>query len=265
MTGIEFEQYIKDKLESEGCVVVDTPLSNDYGADLLLHLEDAVCAVQCKFYGKSVGVKAVQEVIGSLDYYKANFGAVVTNSSFTQQAVNLAASNGVLLIENADKKASFLSTFKDFVRGGTRMKNKSNDDWNMKDLIIRYGVSESKILKDILSMDMPYYKVGREYRFKPEEVKRFEISKKAFRFGRNDIKYFPAYKEYRNELRQGYELLKANGDKDAMRDMRKLLRKEKISCFPYSILWGLDVPVAILSVAAMVIAFLVLIGKIFVG
>lgn len=231
---------------------------------MILRLEDSICAVQCKFYSKPVGVKAVQEVKGSLGYYKADFAAVVTNTSFTQQAVNLAASNGVLLIENADKKTALLSIFKDFVGGSTRTKNISNNDWNMKDLIIRYGVSETKILKDILNMGMPYYKVGREYRFNPEEVKKFEVAKKTFRFGRNDKKYFPAYKEYRHELRVKYESLKANGDKNEMRNMEKILRKENISYFPYSLFVGRDV-VAILSVTAMVIAFLVLVGKVFVG
>ncbi|MFC7560496.1 restriction endonuclease [Paenibacillus farraposensis] len=48
---------------------------------------------------KNVGLKAVQEVQGTRAHYKASEAWVVTNSKFTQQAFQLARSNGVRLID----------------------------------------------------------------------------------------------------------------------------------------------------------------------
>jgi len=45
----------------------------------------------------NVGVEAIQQVIGAIKYYDANKGMVVTNSSFTENAYDLANSNGIEL------------------------------------------------------------------------------------------------------------------------------------------------------------------------
>ena len=43
--------------------------------------------------------KPIQEVVGSLKYYNANQGVVVTNSEFTKGAQELAKANQVILID----------------------------------------------------------------------------------------------------------------------------------------------------------------------
>lgn len=53
--------------------------------------------VQAKRYQKNVGVEAVQQVIGSMRYYDADYAMVVTNSYFTASAIKLAEANDVLL------------------------------------------------------------------------------------------------------------------------------------------------------------------------
>ena len=97
MTGIEFEEFLKLHFERLGCNVKMTKTSGDYGADLIVTYKGKKIAVQAKRYNSKIGVKAVQEVIGSIRYYHANVGLVVTNSTYTPNAITLAKANDILL------------------------------------------------------------------------------------------------------------------------------------------------------------------------
>ncbi|HWK22540.1 MAG TPA: restriction endonuclease [Ureibacillus sp.] len=99
MTGEEFEEYLGHLFKKRGYDVFYTKASGDYGADLILEDRDDIIAVQAKRYSGTVGVKAVQEIIGALKMYEATQGWVVTNSYFTKQAEKLAESNDVYLID----------------------------------------------------------------------------------------------------------------------------------------------------------------------
>lgn len=98
MAGEEFEDFAAELLEQNGIEVVElTKASGDFGADIIIIHEGERTAVQCKRYERPIGVKAVQEAISSMTYYKCKKAAVFTNSTFTRQAVELAAESGVIL------------------------------------------------------------------------------------------------------------------------------------------------------------------------
>lgn len=97
MSGEEFEIYMKVRFEALGFRVSSTKTSNDYGADLILKKKKQIIAVQCKRYQSNIGVRAIQEVIGSMAYYGASRGLVVTNSYYTSNAKQLAYANDVIL------------------------------------------------------------------------------------------------------------------------------------------------------------------------
>jgi restriction system protein len=97
MKGIEFESFLLAHFEKLGYKVKLTKKSNDYGADLLLRKKGRIIVVQAKRYSKKVGIKAVQELVASLKYYKASEGIVITNNYFTKNAINLAKVNCVEL------------------------------------------------------------------------------------------------------------------------------------------------------------------------
>ena len=97
MSGTEFEDYLYLQFEALGFQVSTTKVSSDYGADLILQKKNAKIAVQAKRYQGKIGVKAIQEVIGSMAYYEADKGLVVTNSTYTQNAEKLAHANDVIL------------------------------------------------------------------------------------------------------------------------------------------------------------------------
>lgn len=98
MEGVQFEQYLGHLFRSQGYKAEVTRAAGDYGADLVLSKDGKRIVVQAKRYSKNVGLKAVQEVHGAIAHYRASAGWVVTNRDYTDQAHNLAKSNGVRLI-----------------------------------------------------------------------------------------------------------------------------------------------------------------------
>ena len=69
------------------------------GADVVAYKDNVKYVIQVKFYNNPVGNKAVQEVAGAIGMYKANKGMVVTNSTFTHSAIELANANNIELVD----------------------------------------------------------------------------------------------------------------------------------------------------------------------
>ena len=98
MNGFDFENYTKDLLAANGFDKVSvTKASNDFGVDVIAEKDSVRYAIQCKKYSSPVGIKAVQEVMGSKAMNQAHVAVVLTNNTFTKSAKELAKSNGVLL------------------------------------------------------------------------------------------------------------------------------------------------------------------------
>ena len=98
MEGHKFEYTCAELLRLNGWRDVSiTQGSGDYGIDILARRGTVKYAIQCKRYQGNVGVKAVQEAGLGMDFYHCDAAAVITNSSFTKQAVKLANETGVRL------------------------------------------------------------------------------------------------------------------------------------------------------------------------
>jgi restriction system protein len=98
MSGNEFENYLHLLCKKYGYKVELTKGSNDYGADLILYGNSKI-VVQAKRYGRKVGIKAVQEVSSAKTYYNADEAWVITNNFYSSQAIKLADSAEVRLID----------------------------------------------------------------------------------------------------------------------------------------------------------------------
>ena len=98
--GIDFEHYVRTKLEGIGFTVIQTPITGDQGADIIATRDGKRYAIQCKSYSGQVGNAAVQEVIAGKIFYDCDFACVVTNSNFTPSAYQLAAKAGVIMCAN---------------------------------------------------------------------------------------------------------------------------------------------------------------------
>ena len=97
LSGIEFEDYLAELFKSQGYQVEMTPLTGDYGADLILHKDQQRIAVQAKCYTGSVGISAVQEALSGMAYYRCHSAWVVTTGNYTPNAVELAKKSNVRL------------------------------------------------------------------------------------------------------------------------------------------------------------------------
>lgn len=99
LTGEEFERFLGEIYTKLGYYVIYTPTTRDYGADLIIMKNNVKTVIQAKRYSSTVGIKAIQEVIGAISYYNAEFGVVITNNYFTPAALNLAQVSNVELID----------------------------------------------------------------------------------------------------------------------------------------------------------------------
>lgn len=98
MTGLEFEQFTADLLSRIGYTNVSvTKASGDHGIDVLAQKDGTSYAIQCKKYNNKLDNTPVQEAYAGKDFYHCNVCVVITNSTFTAGARELADALGVLL------------------------------------------------------------------------------------------------------------------------------------------------------------------------
>jgi len=100
MTGIEFEEFVKILLQKNGYEYPQiTKASGDYGVDIIAYKNGKKIGIQCKRYSNKVSVSAIQEVSSAKNYYNLHELCVITNSTFTENAITLARANNVSLID----------------------------------------------------------------------------------------------------------------------------------------------------------------------
>lgn len=102
MSGEEFEEFLEIVFRDMGYKTMLTPLTGDYGADLLVKKNGVKTVIQAKRWKSIVGVEAVQQVVASMRYYKATDAMVITNNYYSQNAINLAKVNNVRLWDRGD-------------------------------------------------------------------------------------------------------------------------------------------------------------------
>lgn len=91
MSGVEFEQFARLLLQQNGYTNVElTKASNDYGIDIVAMKGNVLYAIQCKKYSSKVGIDAIRQASTGCIYYDHDIAVVLTNSTFTTQAIKLA-------------------------------------------------------------------------------------------------------------------------------------------------------------------------------
>ena len=99
-TPQQYEIKIATELRNLGFVARTTKASGDQGADVLASKNGMSFAIQCKMYSKPVGNKAVQEANAGRDFYKKDYGVVVSNAGFTKSARQAANACGIILLND---------------------------------------------------------------------------------------------------------------------------------------------------------------------
>ena len=101
--GYDYEEYCCRYLKSKGYKhIKQTPRAKDHGIDIIAQKHRKKYAFQCKYYGKKVGNRAVQEAYTGCSYYDCDIPVVITNSTFTKNAIEEAQTLGVKLIDSVD-------------------------------------------------------------------------------------------------------------------------------------------------------------------
>ncbi|MFN8227904.1 MAG: restriction endonuclease [Mycobacterium sp.] len=98
MSGTQFEDYVANVARGCGLPVIMTPLSGDWGVDLIVGSRPNRLAVQCKRSARPVGPAAVQEVVAGAPMQDCAQTMVVTNNEFTPAARALADLHGCHLV-----------------------------------------------------------------------------------------------------------------------------------------------------------------------
>ncbi len=99
LSGTEFETFLKTLFEKMGYSVQMTKKSHDYGVDLIVSKKNETSIVQAKCYAKTVGIKAVQEIVSARSHYNCTSAMVATNNYFSKDATILATENDIRLLD----------------------------------------------------------------------------------------------------------------------------------------------------------------------
>jgi restriction system protein len=117
MSGPEFERFMADLLRQKGYEVEETPLSGDQGVDLVLpDLDGKRVVIQLKRWTGPVGNKAIQATFAGMAHCQADEGWIITTSTFTKSARELAKSTSVRLIDR-DELADWLEGLREEEEG----------------------------------------------------------------------------------------------------------------------------------------------------
>jgi restriction system protein len=101
LTPEDFEGIVAKMYRQMGFSVQQTPMSNDFGRDLILQRGGRTTFVECKRYAKDkpIGRPALQRFYAAIMTLKADSGIVVTTSRFTATAIEFARENHIQLID----------------------------------------------------------------------------------------------------------------------------------------------------------------------
>lgn len=108
-SGEEFEKYLADLLKSLGFRTELTKGSGDQGVDILAFRQNKKYVIQAKRYKSTVGNAAVQQVVAGKAYYGADESWVITNSTYTKGAIELANTTNTKLWDR-EKLSNLIET-----------------------------------------------------------------------------------------------------------------------------------------------------------
>jgi restriction system protein len=99
MSGLDFECYIADLLISHGFRIISLTERYDMGVDIVAEKDGQRWGIQVKRYSGLVKAAAVRQVVTALKFYNCERAMVITNSTYSKVARQLAESNDCVLID----------------------------------------------------------------------------------------------------------------------------------------------------------------------
>ena len=99
MTGLEFERYVAALLKTQGYNNIKLTERFDYGIDIIALKGTIRWGIQVKRYSGLVKADAVRQVVTALKIYDCDRAMVITNSTYSIVAKDLADYNNCVLID----------------------------------------------------------------------------------------------------------------------------------------------------------------------
>lgn len=185
--GIVFEQQVLELLRIMGFDAELTKASGDGGIDIIAHKHDDIVGgkyiIQCKNWAKPVGEPPVRDLFGVVMAENANKGILITQSSFTAQAIEFAKGKHLELI-SGEKLSQLFSKYglTDYAEENSSIVNQ--DETIINDLKLQLSKAPQNIiilkaLGDIFLLRGDYQEainyLGRILPLKPEiKTERFQ-------------------------------------------------------------------------------------------
>jgi len=101
MDGLVFEKYVANLLKQQGYSNISLTEQYDYGVDIIANRDGICWGIQVKRYSGLVKADAVRQVVTGLRVYGCDRAMVITNSTYSRVALELARSNGCELIDRS--------------------------------------------------------------------------------------------------------------------------------------------------------------------
>lgn len=99
MDGFVFEKYVVQLLKKQGYTHVRLTEKYDLGIDVIAHKDGEIWGIQVKRNRGKCKAISVRQAVTALTHYNCTRAMVITNSTFTGAAKQLAASNNAVLID----------------------------------------------------------------------------------------------------------------------------------------------------------------------
>lgn len=120
MTNRQFELLLKNLFANQGYWVARIGGRRELGSGLLVNGAHGRTIVQARQRNGVVDQDAVEEALAAMSRYRISRGLVVTSSDYSQQAVAVANTNGVMLWNRATLAAELTAFRGQPLRSGTR-------------------------------------------------------------------------------------------------------------------------------------------------
>lgn len=102
MSGLEFERYVARLLKIHGYSNIRLTEKYDLGVDIIACKDKITWGIQVKRYSGLVKAEAVRQAVTALRKYDCDRAMVITNSTFSSVARELARSNDCALIDRSN-------------------------------------------------------------------------------------------------------------------------------------------------------------------
>jgi len=99
MTGLEFERYVAKLLKTRDYSRIRLTEYYDLGVDIIAEKDGIRWGIQVKRYSGLVKANAIREAVTALRYYECDRAMVISNSTYSHTAMELAWSNDCILID----------------------------------------------------------------------------------------------------------------------------------------------------------------------